>query len=126
MADYRENWDNTTDRTVVGYTHTATGKVIPIDPANSDYQAFLQWQAGGGVADPSFTQPEIDAIDLDARQNARIANLRDALIYQFKMILALFQVGKDKGIWVNTDFDADLRQKAAEWIQLIADYEAEV
>jgi hypothetical protein len=125
MATYKEMWKSSTDPTVTGYVETATAKAIPIDPGNADYQAVLAWQAGGGVADPAFTAAEIDELDRLARQAARLDSLKTALIYQFKMILALFQVGKDKGLWVNTDFDLELRQKAADWIQLIADYEAD-
>jgi hypothetical protein len=126
MADYKEIWTAPDDPTVKGYFNNLAAAVIPLDPANKDYQDFLAWQAEGGIADPAYTTAEIDAAALAGRQAARIGNLKEALIYQFKMILALFQVGKDKGIWINTDFDADLRAKAAEWIQLINDYENEV
>jgi hypothetical protein len=125
MAQYKEVWTSRTDPTVTGHIETATGKLIPIDPGNADYQAVLAWLGGGGVADPAYTTAEIDELDRLERQSARLDSLKTALIYQFKMILALFQVGKDKGLWTNTDFDLELRQKAADWIQLIADYEAD-
>jgi hypothetical protein len=125
MAEYKEVWPNPNDPTVTGYQQTTTGKCIPLDPGNADYQNYLQWEAGGGVADPAYTQAEIDAFNLEVTQAGRRQQLRNALIDQFKMILALFQVGKAKGIWVNDDFDADLRAKAAQWIAIIADYEAD-
>jgi hypothetical protein len=126
MADYKEVWQAPDDSTIIGYIFNATGAYIPLDPANKDYQEYLTWAAGGGVADPAYTTPEIDAAALEDRQTGRIGSLKDALIWQFKMILELFQVGKDKGLWVNTDFDSEVRAKAAEWIQTIADYENEV
>jgi hypothetical protein len=43
------------------------------------------------------------------------AYLTKANVWQFRMLLELFEVGKTKGLWVNTDFDATLRQKAADW-----------
>lgn len=32
---------------------------IPRDPANSDYQAFLRWEAEGNVPLPTFTEKEL-------------------------------------------------------------------
>lgn len=49
-----------------------------------------------------------------------VRDLRQALKWQFKMILELFEVGKTNGVWVNTDFDADIRAKAADWKTKIA------
>lgn len=125
MADYKEVWKNPTDPTIIGYQKTGTGLFLMLNCGGPDWQDFLNWQAGGGVADPAFTQAEIDEWSLNGRQMDRLGTLRQATIDQFKMILAIFQVGKDKGVWVNADFDVELRQKAADWIQLINDYESE-
>lgn len=50
--------------------------------------------------------------------------LKEATIDQFKFIIALFEVGKANGIWVNSDFEQALLQKGAEWKQLIQDLES--
>jgi hypothetical protein len=126
MADYQEIWNSPGDATVIAYRHTVSGSIIPLDESNKDYQTFLTWQAAGGVADPAFTTPEIDAAALETRQADRLASLKNALVWQFKMILEIFNVGKTKGLWINTDFAADIRAKAAEWIQTIEDYDNEV
>lgn len=78
------------------------------------------------ASDSWIITPEQQAIiDKRVRQIQRLEKLSSAMIDEFKMILALFQVGKEKGIWQNSDFPAELRTKAANWIQTIADYEAE-
>lgn len=87
------------------------------------YQEYLEWVAEGNTADPEFTTAEQAQMDYDDRQNVRVENLKGALVMQFKMILALFQVGRDKGVWVVGDFDSDLVTQAQAWIQLIDDYE---
>jgi hypothetical protein len=51
--------------------------------------------------------------------------LSEALKDEFKMILELFEVGKSKGIWTNSDFPQAMRDKAVLWKQTIDDYEAE-
>ena len=33
----------------------------------------------------------------------------------FRMVLELFEVGKSKSLWQNSDFDDDIKQKAAVW-----------
>ena len=32
---------------------TQEGKVIPFDPANTDYQAYLQWLSKGNTPEPA-------------------------------------------------------------------------
>lgn len=74
------------------------------------------------------TQADIDEIALLAfgiRKTARIELIQAALIDAVKGIVALFQVGRDKGIWLATDFDSDLRDRFADWIALINEHESD-
>lgn len=89
------------------------------------WQDYLDWKALGNTPDPQYTTEEQAQIDYEARQNARIQNLKSALVNQFKMILELFQVGRDKGLWVVADFDPALVTLAQEWKDLIDDYETD-
>lgn len=98
---------------------------IPNNPSNRHWIAYQEWKAIGNTPDPQYTTEEQAQIDYEARQNARIDNLKAALINQFKMILELFQVGRDKGLWVVADFDPALVTLAQEWKDLIDNYEAD-
>lgn len=89
------------------------------------YQEVLDWINDGNTLEPMVSVADQAQIDYEGRQAARIANLKSALINQFKMILELFQVGRDKGLWVVADFDPALVTLAQEWKDLIDDYEAD-
>lgn len=124
MADYKLNGVDESN----GVIREIDGASIPNDPSNNDWQEYLDWKAADPVAnvpDQQYTTEEQAQIDYNARQDARIANLKGALINQFKMILELFQVGRDKGLWVVADFDPALVTLAQEWKDLIDDYEAD-
>lgn len=97
-----------------------------IQPNSGDYwNEYQQWLAASNVPDAQFTTEEQNQHDYDQRQAERLQNLKSALINQFKMILELFQVGRDKGLWVVADFDPALVTLAQEWKDLIDDYEAD-
>lgn len=102
----------------------SNGRTTTFDQLNvrlwDEYEA---WKALGNTPDPQYTTEEQAQIDYQARQDARIANLKSALINQFKMILALFQVGRDNGVWTVSDFDSELVTIAQQWIALIDEYE---
>jgi len=51
MADYQLT---ESEHTII---RTADGASIPDDPANRDYQEYLQWVGDGGVPDP-YVEPE--------------------------------------------------------------------
>lgn len=121
MADYKLNGIDES----FGVVRESDSASIPNAPGNRDWTEYEIWRDAGGIPDPQYTTEEQNQIDYDSRQYARIANLKDALINQFKMILALFQVGRDKGVWVVGDFDADLVAQAQTWIDLIDDYESD-
>jgi hypothetical protein len=67
MAKYRETWADVDDSTLVGYYDTETGASIPLDPANADYRAVLDWLQSN-TADPHFNQDEIDLVALHKQQ----------------------------------------------------------
>lgn len=124
MADYRLNGADESN----GVIRTLDGATIPNNTANRDWRKYLEWKAldpVNNVPDPQYSAAEQDQINYNERQNARINALKGALIDQFKMILALFQVGRDKGLWVVADFDPDLVTLAQNWKDLIDDYEAD-
>lgn len=80
------------------------------------------------VPDPQpkpMTATEIEEREREYRQSARIKKLQSAVIDQFDMILALFQTGRDNGVWVAGDFPADLRDKVVEWRDLIGQFRLE-
>lgn len=122
MADYKlMGSDEST-----GVFYKPENLYVPNDGGNRHWNIYLAWKATdpvNNVADPQYTTEEQEQIDYEARQDARVANLKGALINQFKMILALFQVGRDKGLWVVADFDPDLVTIAQSWIATINDYE---
>ena len=37
--------------------HLASGRYIPFDPSNVDYQTYVQWVAAGNTPDPAPTTP---------------------------------------------------------------------
>jgi hypothetical protein len=61
MAKYKEIWESPNNDTIIGYMDTENGGGFGLSPGNKDYQAFLEWQTDGGVADPAYTAEEIAA-----------------------------------------------------------------
>lgn len=90
---------------------------------NPQYQEVLDWIALGNTLESILTTEQQAQVDYEGRQAERVANLKSALINQFKMILALFQVGRDNGVWTVSDFDSELVAIAQQWIALIDEYE---
>lgn len=119
MADYRLNGADETN----GVFYIPESKFIPNSLGNRDWQGYLAWKALGNTPDPQSTPEEQAQKDYNARQTARVGQLKAALITQFKMILALFQVGRQKGIWTVSDFPSELVAIAQEWQALIEEYE---
>jgi hypothetical protein len=98
-----------------GVLRTADNASIPDSTDNRDWRKYQEWLAEGNTPDPQYTQEEIDAQALGDEIVSLKQDLTKANVWQFRMLLELFEVGKTKGLWVNTDFDATLRQKAADW-----------
>lgn len=132
-----------------GVIEQVTGSFIPDNTDLSEWRTYQNWligldadgeDLGTGPNEPIAMPPDdsgdYELIDdtwvlndlirsqreLDARQTERIKLLQAATIDQFDMIIALFTVGRDKGLWAATDFSAELRAKVVEWMQLIEDY----
>lgn len=119
MADYKLNGVDDSS----GVIRNSDGASIPNAPGNRDWREYIEWIENGGIPDPQYTTEEQNVVDYNNRQNERIKVLKQALIDQFKMILALFQVGRNKGLWVVADFDPLIVTKAQAWIDLIDEYE---
>ncbi len=60
-----------------------------------------------------------DVIEEKTREEEKkeiIKSLESALIWQYRMIEAIFELGKSKGLWNASDItDTELKQKYAEW-----------
>lgn len=123
--DTAEEFDNWIDVTglpcAIGWPIVSS---VP-DPKPSKWHTLISDNSGWELTpeNEAFANAETSQTDYESRQNARIANLKGALINQFKMILALFQVGRDNGVWTVSDFDSELVTIAQQWIALIDEYE---
>ena len=58
MYKQLKNIDETISTTVI--QRISDGACIPFDPANTDYQEYLEWVADGGVPEPADTPEEAD------------------------------------------------------------------
>lgn len=74
MAKYKESWISPIDDTLTGYIDTETGGSINLVPVNPFDFAFQKWVTDGGVADPAYTQPEIDAYQAEYDRQQDIDN----------------------------------------------------
>jgi hypothetical protein len=108
MADYKLKED--------GVQRMSDMAFIPENTDNRDWRAYLEWLDMGNTPDPEFTPEEILA-------NAKLAeilelkkDLKNTLQWLFRMILEVWDVGKAKSLWDNTDItDEELKLKAAAW-----------
>lgn len=108
MAKYKLSGDGVQD--------IETGAIIPNDLGNRDWQEYLEWFAEGNTPDPQFTQEELDQQALVNEIISLRNDLKNALVWEFRMILTLWDIGVSKGIWSATDVtDEVLKQKVIEW-----------
>jgi hypothetical protein len=98
-----------------GVMDTERNLCIPNSEDNRHWREYQEWLGQGNTPDPEFTQEELDQQIIMAEITQLRGDLKKALIWQFRMLLEMFNVGKAKGLWVNTDFDATIRAKAASW-----------
>jgi len=89
---------------------------IPDDSENRDWQEYQVWLGEGNTPDPEYTQEELDGMAIDAEISDLKASLQRTQVWLFRMILEVWEVGKNKGLWDNTDItDLELKQKTADW-----------
>lgn len=66
----------------------------------------------------------LDGINLETLKEDKLGKIERRLIDLFNFIDELFVVGKQKGLWVNSDFTPEILQRGQAWRQEIDEYEA--
>jgi len=61
MYKQRKEFDGATDKYVI---RLADNAIIPFDPDNTDYQAYLEWLAKGNTPDALASLDELKALGL--------------------------------------------------------------
>jgi hypothetical protein len=82
---------------------------------NRDWRQYQEWLAEGNTPEPQFTESEIAAKALAEEVGTIKAELQNALVWQFRMIVELFKVCKQLGA-TNADIDPDVLVKAQSWV----------
>ena len=113
MISYRLLNDEDGNLVAVERTDGRGSKVIGVN--HRQWQEYLEWVEDGNTADPMHTIQEEADIAISNEIGELRGDLKKVIASQFEMMLAMFEVGKANGAWVNTDFDQALRQKAATW-----------
>jgi len=99
-----------------GVLKTSTGASIPNDPDNYMWQEYQEWLAKGGIPEPIETADEIAYRTLIEEIDEHKGALKDAFVWQFRMILELFKLLKQFTACTNADVNPELMAKALEWI----------
>lgn len=90
-----------------GVHDTEKGRFIPDSSSNKDWRAYQKWLAEGNTPDPV----SLDELALDAlveQQTSLNHDLKDVDKILLKLIVVMFRVGKNKGLWNVSDFEAEL------------------
>ena len=108
---------------------------ISISYANQRQQTLMRGQAGTiDISEPVvswipqlaeanilesveeyFTQEELDSQEIQGEiQNLRV-DMKKADVWLFRMLLEMFDVGVENGLWNAGDFSTEIKQKAAAW-----------
>lgn len=92
------------------------GMKIPNDPDNYHWQEYQDWLASGGLPEPVETPQEIAERQLAEEVAEHKGALKDALVWQFRMIVELFGLLKQFTACTNADVDPELMSKALDWV----------
>ena len=107
--------------------HIIPKNIYPIRvvvPAKTESQRIVQNKdlvRGETESVITYTVEEIPIEEITTKANAQEieelkANLKSALVWQFRMIEALWETGVTKGIWGASDIaNVELKQKYVEW-----------
>ena len=103
--------------------HTNIEKVVDAGLVVTETEATQTWSVVDRFDTPEEAQAYLDGLaeDLAAQIVANEitglkTDLKSALVWQFRMIEALWETGVTKGIWAASDItDAKLKQKYVEW-----------
>jgi hypothetical protein len=100
-----------------GVYDTEKHRSIPNSMDNRHWREYQEWLADGNTPDPEFTQAELDFNALQAEVADLKGDLARNQVWLFRMIVAIFQVGRDNQCWIGNDFDQEIEDKAVAWKQ---------
>ena len=92
------------------------GTYLQPNDKNLEWKNYQKWLDEGNTPGPEFTQDEIEENSRFREAEALNVGLRQTDHWLFRMILEVWAVGVQKGLWSNTDIsNEDLKAKVQTW-----------
>jgi hypothetical protein len=73
--------------------------------------------AQGNTPDPQYTTEELEKMTLDNEVSQLKQDLKNAMVWQFRMIVEIWKVLKMHTPAANSEIDPEVFVKATEWMQ---------